>query len=427
MNIKVYPKKLNGTVEISASKSVAHRVMICSALADSKTAISAILKGTDIEATANCLNKLGANVDIQDKFANVLPIENNKSYDNVCELYCKDSGSTFRFMLPVCCALGRSVKFSGTDRLASRPVSELREVLQSHGVKFSSDKLPFEISGQLESGIFEIDASISSQYVTGLLLALPLLQGDSKIILKGQVVSSDYIKITIDTMKLFGIEVEEIEHGFLVRGGRKYTSPNQAFCEGDWSSACFFAIAGGIGGNISLENISSSSLQGDKTVIDFINNVGACCTHYKNNNFVDCFSFESGNLVAQKFHTENTPDIVPILAVLCGFCNGVSEIVGISRLKDKESDRLTETIRMLDEFDIVSHVKDDSLLIYGGSPTGGKYHVPDDHRMAMASIIMATYAEGESEIYDIDCISKSYPHFLEDFKKLGGQFDVLGT
>ncbi len=425
MNIKVYPKQLKGTVEIAASKSVAHRMMICSALSDKGATITAIMKGTDIEATANCLRELGTDIQILENKAILTPVYGEKR--DICKLYCKDSGSTFRFMLPIAAALGCHAVFSGTPRLALRPVSKLREVLSAHGITFSADTLPFEISGKLESGVYEIDASISSQYVTGLLLALPLLKSDSKIILKNRVVSSDYIKITLDTMKLFGVDVETIENGFHIKGGSKYISPEIAKCEGDWSSACFYAIAGGIGGGISLENISTASLQGDKAVLNFINETGGSFARYINHNGVDCFTFgSSAKLRAGVFHTDNTPDIVPILAVLCSFCGGTSEIVGISRLKDKESDRLTETIKMLEAFGISAFAAEDSLYVTGGNPVGGKYHVPDDHRMAMAAIIMATYASGESEIYDVDCISKSYPHFLADFKKLGGQFDVLG-
>ncbi|MFI3165487.1 MAG: 3-phosphoshikimate 1-carboxyvinyltransferase [Bacillota bacterium] len=425
MNIKVYPQQLKGTVEIAASKSVAHRMMICSALSEKGGTISAIMKGTDIEATANCLAELGTDIQILENKAIVTPVYGEKR--DICKLYCKDSGSTFRFMLPLVAALGCHAEFSGTERLASRPVSELREVLSAHGITFSADTLPFEISGKLESGIYEIDASISSQYVTGLLLALPLLKGDSQIILKNRVVSSDYIKITLDVMKLFGVEVETTENGFLIKGSAKYVSPETANCEGDWSSACFFAVAGGIGGGVSLENISMDSLQGDKAILEFINETGGSFARYINRNGVDSYTFgSSANLKAGVFHTENTPDVVPILAVLCSFCGGTSEIVGISRLKDKESDRLSETIKMLDAFGISAFTGENSLYVTGGSPVGGKYHVPDDHRMAMAAVIMATYASGESEIYDIDCISKSYPHFLENFARLGGKFDVLG-
>ncbi|MFI3166788.1 MAG: 3-phosphoshikimate 1-carboxyvinyltransferase [Bacillota bacterium] len=425
MNIKVYPKKLKGTVEVSASKSVAHRMLICSALSDKGATISAIMKGTDIEATASCLCELGTDIQILENKVIITPTYGKK--DEICKFHCKDSGSTFRFMLPLASAVGAPTAFYGTDRLASRPVAELKEVLETHGITFSSDTLPFEISGKLTSGTYEIDASVSSQYITGLLLALPLLEGDSKIILKGRVVSSDYIKITLDTMKLFGVEVENIPDGFLIKGGSKYISPENPKCEGDWSSACFFAIAGGIGGGISLENISTSSLQGDKAVLQFITETGGSFARYINHNAVDCFTFgTSAKLRASVFHTEDTPDIVPILAVLCSFCAGTSEIVGVSRLKMKESDRLTETIKMLEAFGITAFTSEDSLYVTGGEPKGGKYHVPDDHRMAMASIILATYSVGESEIYDIDCISKSYPHFLEDFNKLGGQFDVLG-
>lgn len=238
MDIRIKPSSLKGTLQIPASKSCAHRTIICAALADGVSNLSGITMSKDIEATIASMTALGASFEINGKTIVVKGI--NGSISGTADIDCNESGSTLRFIIPIAAALGAEAEFHGRGRLPQRPIDIYTRELTKHGITFDYDNtMPFTISGRLTSGTYEIEGNVSPQFITGLLFALPLLDGDSEIILTSHLESRPYVDITIDTLKRFGISILETENGFKVKGGQKYT-PHSEQVEGDYSQAAFF-------------------------------------------------------------------------------------------------------------------------------------------------------------------------------------------
>ncbi len=412
MNVIVKPNSFyKGEVFIPSSKSVSHRWLICAALSKKESVIKGYMKGDDIEATADCLRAMGANFEFFDNFVKVTPIVRNtvNATFNV-----RESGSTLRFLLPIAAALGISTEFVMSGRLKERPIGALIEVIAQKGITYNNN--PLAISGKLVNGEYKIDASISSQFISGLLFALPLLDGDSKIVLINKVVSEGYINITLSVLASCGIIIEKTDYGYFVKGGQKYIIPNNAYAEGDWSSCAFFVVLGALNGDISIRNVNINSHQGDKEIINLLQKANADITI--ENDFIRVVK---SNLKSIRFSAEDIPDLVPIMAIALANAEGTSVIEDVERLRDKESDRLQAVIDMLTSFGIKCYYKSGSLYIEGGKLRGGKINGYRDHRIVMAATIGASIAQGESIISDRESISKSYPDFFEDMKKVGGE------
>ena len=412
MIVEITPSPLRGSVSCPSSKSVVHRALIAAALSSSPTLLVGKLQGDDVSYTSSCLVSLGAKIEKTDFGAIVTPIRSPKEK---ATLYVGASGSTLRFLLSVSAALGTETTFSGTERLSARPIGELVETLQTSGVKFSSSTLPLTISGKLTEKNFVIDGSVSSQYVTGLLLALPSLGGGS-VTVKNGMVSKNYLDITLSVMRSFGVKVEERGDVFTVQG--KYRSPEKFVCESDWSSAGFFAVAGALG-DVTITNLSRSSAQGDKAVLDALALFGAKITTEET-----AVRVEKNEKNPFVFDVQNCPDAAPILAVLAACADGKSTLKGTNRLKLKESDRSKEIVRMLAAFGIKATDNGDSIDVFGGKLRGGELVLPDDHRIAMASCVAATVAEGKTVLINAECVNKSYPDFYKDLALLGGKANV---
>ena len=272
MNIKISRGALRGTVQMISSKSDAHRLFIGAALADQPTEM--VLNGSseDLEATLQCLQALGADFLRQGDKIKVFPVEQK---EELAVMDCRESGSTLRFLLPVAAALGRNVLVEGKGRLPQRPIGILTELLREHGCSVSSDQLPLEMSGQLKGGTFSLPGNVSSQFITGLHFALPLLEEDSEIVLTTEVESRGYIDMTLHTLKRFGIEVEEVERGFSIPGGQQYHSPGVMQADGDWSNGAFWLTAGAMGQPVTCCGLQMESPQGDKGILDILKQVGA--------------------------------------------------------------------------------------------------------------------------------------------------------
>ena len=413
MNIEIAPSFLSGTVTPPASKSVAHRALIAAALCPSPTLLQGNLQGDDVERTADCLCALGASIARTKDGWLVTPIGKNRV--EKAQVNVGSSGSTLRFMLPVCAALGTETSFVCSKRLAKRPVGSLLEELKKHGVEINGDTLPLTIKNKLCGNEFMIDASVSSQYITGLLLALPLL-GGGKIKAVGEIVSKDYLTITKGVLAAFGVMVTEENGEFVVSG--QYRSPETFSVESDWSSAGFFAVAGAKG-DIVLNNVITASTQGDKAVLAALRAAGASVNDGR------AVRIRSGDLHAFTFDVENCPDAAPILSVLAACCEGKSVLTGTSRLKLKESDRAKEIVRLLGAFGIQATDHGDRIEIVGGKLTGCSFDLPDDHRIAMAAAIAAANATGKTVLRGAECVNKSYPSFFDDYGKVGGKVNVL--
>lgn len=413
--VSISHSRISGRVVVPSSKSVAHRMLLAAALSDKATLLSGSFEGDDIRATIECLTALGGKFDIGDNIT-VHPLSNSITKRVVVDVGA--SGSTLRFLLPVVCALGIETEFCGTERLMKRPIDGLIESMCAHGAIVSKGQ-SLVVSGRLTSGDYTIDATISSQYITGLLFALACLGGDSRLLTVGNSVSSAYIDITLSVLKQFGVQVDVEENGYLVRGGKRIISPATIDVEGDWSSAAFFAVGGALSGDVVIGNLSLESKQGDKIIVELMKNCGIDVEYAK------------GELHVRKstphsfvYNAEDCPDTVPVMAVLAACAQGVSVINGIHRLRFKESDRIAEVLRLLNSFGITATADDNQMRIVGGELQAANITLPDDHRLAMSAAIAACVAKGKSELCGMECISKSYPHFLDDLIKLGGECSV---
>lgn len=412
MDIKVYPSKASGEVSAIGSKSDIHRLLILSALSDDVTIINGFSKCDDTLATIGCIKALGAECEIDGKRVKVTPIDETC---NGAELDCCESGSTLRFMLPVAAAVADKASFKGSGRLPERPIGELLDAMESGGVKFSAPKLLFEISGRLRAGRYTLPGNISSQYISGLLMALSVTEGESEIALTSKLESASYVKMTLSTLRIFGVDVCETESGYKITGRKKLRSPKEITADGDWSNSAFFICLGALNGEVSVAGLNEDSVQGDKKVISILREMGAEV------------GFEGGVVTSQKSELKgaridltDTPDLLPILAVVASYASSKTEFYGAKRLKLKESDRLATVANMINNMGGKADITDDGIIVYPKALKGGVVDGCNDHRIVMSAAIAATVCEGEVTILGAQAVNKSYPEFFSDFAGLGG-------
>jgi len=389
---------LKGDISIPPSKSAAHRALICSFLAGGGD-VEGIIDSSDMKATLGALEAL-----------------NNDSKT----INCIESGSTMRFLIPVAAALGKSVTFTGSGRLPERPIGEYIELLEAHGVRCKSNGfLPLEISGKLTGGKFEIRGDISSQYVTGLLLALPLLKENSEIVLTSPLQSKPYVDMTVKVLNDYGIEIKETENGYLVEGNQKY-KVREYRVEGDWSQAAFFLAAGAVGGEVNVWGLDNNSTQGDKKIVDILKAFGAEVEVW--NDFV---RVKKSQLFATEIDAKDIPDMVPALSVVAANASGKTVIKNIQRLRLKESDRVESIVSNLKKAGVNARATENEIIIEGSEIKGAELDGFNDHRIVMAMSILALNANGKTTITDAQSINKSYPSFFDDYNLLGGSADVI--
>ena len=410
MTVKIIPSPLCGRVNIPPSKSAAHRALICAALSEGTSRVEPYCTSKDIKATVSCLKALGMKIDEDQKGYTVGRGETTKgSTLDFCE-----SGSTARFLMPVAAALGANCTMIGKGRLPLRPMEDLTELLRCHSVEVSGDKLPITIQGRLTAGDFPIAGNISSQYISGLMLAAPLMTANTHIIPTTNVESVGYIDMTIDAMKRQGVTVEETTDGWKIDGTQSYKSAD-IYIEGDWSQAAFFMSAAAIGGDIKISGLDFTSHQGDMAALDVFAAFGADISIEDN-----VLHIRKGTLRGIEVNAANIPDMVPAIAATAAFAEGKTVIHSAERLRLKESDRIKTTISALNAMGIKTEERPDGMIIYGGRPHGGVIDGANDHRIVMAFAVAAAYAEGESIIDGAQAIEKSYPEFFTDFNTLGG-------
>lgn len=417
----ITPGRLKGTVTIPASKSDCHRAIICGALSMGKCTISPITLSQDIKATIDCINALGAKTKIQ---GDTLTIDNSHLFSNGKGVFdCCESGSTLRFFIPVVSALGIEGEFIGKGRLPQRPIGIYLDVLPKKGVKCETQGgLPLNTYGKLQSGTYSVPGNVSSQFVTGLLLALPLLDGDSKIVLTSPMESIGYINMTIDTMHRFGVEVETTDYGYFVKGNQKYI-PHNYTVQGDWSQAAFYMVAGALGGEITVKGVDINSKQGDREICNLIKKFGGEVTLGENS-----VTVKKAPLKGIRIDASQIPDLVPVLAVCGAGATGTTKIYNAERLRIKESDRLETTMEAVNSLGGMVAQLDDGLIIQGvGQLNGGTAQGYNDHRIVMASAVASIICRNKVTITDSQAINKSYPNFFEDFKSLGGNVNVINN
>lgn len=420
MEMRCTPAILSGKIKAISSKSHAHRVLICSALANEPTKINCNVLSKDITATLECLKTLGADIKTEENTIFVNP----QKFSEKAEIDCGESGSTLRFLLPVVSALGIDTKINAHGRLPERPLSPLKEELEKKGVAFETDdKYPLHITGNLQSGEYELAGNVSSQFVSGLLFALPLLEGDSKIKLIPPVESKPYIDMTVATLHDFGIEIEETENTYIIKGNQKYISPKEITIEGDWSNSAFFLCAGALSKDgVTVSGLDINSTQGDRKIIDILKRMGASVE--VNNNEI---TVKKNKLMGTMVNGGDIPDLVPIVSVMGAMCDkGVTHIVNASRLRLKESDRIATTEALLTKVGAAVSETDDGLVIWGENELiGGRVEGANDHRIVMSAAILSCLCSLPVDIVGAEATQKSYPHFFEDFNSLGGKTNVI--
>ena len=420
MEMRCTPAILSGKIKAISSKSHAHRVLICSALANEPTKINCNVLSKDITATLECLKMLGADIKTEENTILVNP----QKFNEKAEIDCGESGSTLRFLLPLVSALGIDTTINAHGRLPERPLSPLKEELEKKGVVFQKDnEYPLHITGNLQSGDFELAGNISSQFVSGLLFALPLLKGESKIRLIPPVESKSYIDITVETLRDFGIIVEETENTYIIKGNQKYISPKEITIEGDWSNSAFFLCAGALSKDgVTVSGLDIYSTQGDKKILDILKRMGASV---EVNN--DEITVKKNKLMGTMVNGGDIPDLVPVVSVMGAMCDkGVTHIVNASRLRLKESDRIATTESLLSKVGAAVSETDDGLVIWGENDLiGGRVDGANDHRIVMSAAIFSSLCALPVDIVGAEAVSKSYPHFFEDFNSLGGKANVI--
>lgn len=416
--ITIKPTNLSGTVKIPPSKSLGHRGIISAALSKGISKISNVQYSKDIIATLNIMEQLGAKIE---RKADELIIDGRNIFNRIDEnvtFQCNESGSTLRFLVPIALVNEGSYTFDGRGMLKTRPLTSYYEIFDEKGIDYctSSEGLPLKVNGKLESGIYKLRGDISSQFITGLLFALPMLEGNSEIIVTTELESKGYIDLTLDVLKDFGIKVHnENYRRFKISGGQEYTS-RDFYIEGDYSQGAFFLVAGAIGGNVSCEGLRADSLQGDKEIINILRRMG--CNLEEKQGYIRALPSKTKGI---DIDVSQCPDLVPILGVLASLSEGTTRILNGKRLRIKECDRLNATAVELNKIGARIIELEDSLIIEGvGRFTGGVVNSHNDHRIAMALSIAATRACEPIIIENPMAIEKSYPNFYEDYIKLGG-------
>ncbi len=424
MDIAITPKKLNGEIFAIPSKSVAHRLLICAAFADSATYIKVDRTNDDIETTVNCLRGIGADITYENNTYCVTPLKCRDILKDL-QIDCGESGSTLRFLLPVVGALGLDVKIKMHGRLPSRPLSPLKELLEEKGMSIKLREDTLYCSGKICSGNYEIDGGVSSQFISGLMFALPLLEEESKITITGNIESKNYIDLTYDALKTFGADITREDNCFFIKP-KKFASPKKLSVEGDWSNAAFWLIASLLSNycdgdySVKIKGLNLNSAQGDKKICDVIKSFGG---KIKDTEGLFC---ASDNLTGCVVDAKNIPDLVPVICAGASITKGKTTIINAQRLRLKESDRIESVFEALSSLGANIQKTEDGLIIDGKkSLTGGTIDGYGDHRIVMTSAIASIVCKDKVIIKGAEAVNKSYPDFWDDFKALGGEFEVL--
>lgn len=412
MTRTVAPGPRAGVIQIPASKSQAHRMLICAALSREPSRL--ILDGfsADIEATMQCLEALGARCEETANGLSVTPV-------GVCPAQARldvgESGSTLRFLLPVLGALGVQAEIRMHGRLPERPLSPLWEVLEAHGMRLQQDGTILHTDGQLIAGDYSLPGNVSSQFISGLLFALPLLGGNSTLTVTGALQSARYVSMTEQALAEAGILTKKDGPVWQIGGGQRYASPAVQTVEGDWSNAAFFLCMGALSATgVTVTGLNSTSLQADRAITEILVRFGAELTVSE-----DAVTVRRGVLHGITLDAGPIPDLVPVVSCLAALCDGETRVENAARLRLKESDRLQTTAALLSALGGSVRELPDGLIISGcGRLSGGTADACGDHRIAMSAAMAACGCEGPVTVSGSECVAKSYPAFWEDFASL---------
>ena len=467
MDALIKPQLLQGTLQAPCSKSLAHRYFIATALSENSSTIKYVDECEDVKATINCLKALGAEIKktnedylitpitqgllkeasqrLESKEEHVSCLKNNASQGVSCKftnaktnipyLNCQESGTTFRLLLPLASTLYHKATFTGSTKLAQRPLFPLDRELNAHGVSLSwnfttspkNQDFPLTTQGLLSPGTYRLQGNVSSQFMSGIVYACSQMNEKSSLIIDGHIESLPYLKMTLSVLNDFGmnLSLEKTSTGYVIEiNPKKLVAPQAITVEGDWSNAAFWLCAGTLSSEgICITGLNNESLQGDKSIANILKKAGANISYNQKSKSYYVKKSQISNFVID---ASQIPDLIPILSLLASTGTQTSTIKNCQRLRFKESDRIKTTITTLKKLGIVAWEKDDAIIVPGNQkPYGGICSSYNDHRIAMMASIAGSYASNETIIKNADAVMKSYPHFYKDFKKLSGSIEYI--
>lgn len=402
MRVLITPSKARGIVTAPPSKSMAHRLLLCAGLSEEESVIKNIALSKDIEATIDCLRALGATVTLDGATARVKGVDVTKKRNRTAELFCNECGSTLRFFIPLCLLSGETRTLKGSETLFRRPLSVYEEICESQDLFFEKRNNSVTVAGKLSPARYEIPGDISSQFISGLLFALPLLSGDSEIRLIPPIESKPYLDMTRKALSLFGVKIEENEEGYRIKGGQSYHA-RELVVEGDYSNAAFLDALNFFSGDVKVEGLSFDSLQGDRVYRTL---------------------FEKLKNGSDEIDISDCPDLGPILFSLAAVCGG-GRFSGTKRLRIKESDRAAAMKEELEKFGADVQLYKNTAEVFSTSlhrPTA-LLNGHNDHRVVMALSVLATRFSGE--IDGAEAVEKSFPDFFEKLKSLNVDLSMI--
>lgn len=421
MKIKIYPSKCSGEIKIPSSKSMGHRAIICASLANGKSIISNLDYSDDILATIDGMRKLGANIQCEKDRLIVEGIENFYSLkDNIID--CNESGSTLRFFIPIFSLTGEKISFTGKNRLLKRPQKIYEEIFKEQNLYYFQDEDKIEIEGKIKAKEYFIDGNISSQFISGLLFTLPLLEESSIININPPFESASYIDLTMEVLKEFGITINKVTPlRFEIQGGQKYRVKDYKV-EGDFSQLAFFAVLGALNNDLKCTGVKHNSKQGDKAIIDILKKNGV-----KIEEIEEGYLIHKGKIKDCEIDLGDCPDLGPILNVLAMYGEGEFKIFNAGRLRLKESDRISAMEEELKKLGVEIKTTEDEIKILGKRNYLGDVEVfgHKDHRIVMSLAIAGTMLEKPIIIDGAEAVEKSYPKFFQDLESLNIKVEYL--
>lgn len=421
MKVKVYPSKVHGKVVIPPSKSMSHRAIICAALANGRSEISNVAYSDDIKITIAGMQQLGANITcLEDRVI----VEGIKDFNDLQDttIFCNESGSTLRFFIPIFSLCNREIHFTGRNRLLKRPQTIYENIFKQQDIPYYQDDEKISIGGSLKPGNYELNGDVSSQFISGLLFTLPLLDGDSTIHIKEPYESRSYVDLTLEMLERYGIHAHYSDSNTLVIKGNQTYQPNNYNIEGDYSQLGFFAVLATINNDLHCGGLIHNSKQGDKQIISILKDAGARIEEVE-----DGFKIYKSSLQPTKIDLQDCPDLGPILNVMAMYAQGETTIYNAQRLRYKESDRIAAMEEELLKLGATIHTTESEIIIHGNKSYHGDVSLSGhkDHRIVMSLSVAATLFDKPVMIEGAQAINKSYPTFFEDLTRIGVKVDIL--
>lgn len=417
--VTIIPRQLKGTIQVPPSKSIAHRAVICAGLADGQSTIRQIAFSDDIQATMAGMSALGVSITKADQDGEAILQISGGLIDGDKVIDCGESGSTLRFLIPLALIKNGQTTFQGRGKLGERPLLDYYQIFDQQGIGYTTvgGRLPLQVQGRLQAGTIQISGQTSSQFVSGLLFALPLLPGDSQIQITTELESKGYVDLTMDVLAKFGVKIIKAgERLFQIPGGQRYR-PTDFTVEADYSQAAFWLVAGILGADLACRGLNQDSLQGDKVILSIIERMDGKIV--ANDQTIQALP---GKTRGVEVDVSQCPDLVPILAVMAAFSEGQTRIINGARLRLKESDRLAAMAGELTKIGAIIKEEKDGLVIEGQSSlAGGRVESWNDHRIAMALAIAGMRCREPLVIAGSEAVNKSYPNFWADYGALGGE------